>query len=43
MSTLKTKKKGNYFPMQYLTNPIFIGVVAFGQQMRNKKHKIRED
>jgi len=33
----------NYFPIQYLTNPIFIGVVAFGQQMGNKKHKIRED
>jgi len=29
--------------MQYLTIPIFIGVVAFGQQMGNKKHKTRED
>lgn len=32
-----------YLPIQYLTNPIFIGIVAFGQQIGNKKHKIRED
>jgi len=29
--------------MQYLTNPISIGTIAFGQQIAYKKHIKRED
>ena len=33
----------NYFPIQYLTNLVFIGVIVFGQQIAYKKWIIRED
>jgi hypothetical protein len=35
-SNLKNKKKDNYFPIQYVTNPIFIDVASFGQQIEHK-------
>jgi len=31
-------RKVIYFPIQYLTTPIFSGVTVFGQQIGYKKH-----
>jgi hypothetical protein len=33
--------KASYFPIQYLTTPIFSGVTVFGQQIGYKKRIIR--
>jgi hypothetical protein len=35
--------KASYFPIQYLTNPVFIDTNLFGQQIAYKKWIIRED
>lgn len=40
---MKQNRKKSYLPIQYITNPVFIGNTAYGQQIAYKKHIKRED